>query len=66
MRSTIAQERGLLILDARTRQPLYETRAQSDGGWPDAATWAALAAAALKDFPYAAVSPRRVTIELPQ
>ena len=61
-----AYEVSLLILDARTKQALYETRAQSDGNWPDEGTWAALCAAALKDFPYAAVSPRRVTIDLPK
>jgi hypothetical protein len=59
-------EVSLLILDARSHQALYETRAQSDGAWPDEGSWAALFAAALKDFPYAAVSPRRVTIDLPK
>jgi hypothetical protein len=59
-----AYELSMLILDARTKQPLYETRAQSEGAWPDEGTWEALSAAALRDFPYAAVSPRRVTVEL--
>ncbi|MBK6865858.1 MAG: DUF4136 domain-containing protein [Ideonella sp.] len=58
-------ELAVLIIDARTQQSLYETRARSEGGTPGDGTWAALAAAALKDFPYAAVSPRRVTVELP-
>jgi hypothetical protein len=57
-------EVAVLILDARTQQSLYETRAQSEGSAPDEGTWAALAAAALADFPLAAVSPRRVTVEL--
>jgi hypothetical protein len=61
-----AYEVSLLILDARSHQALYETRAQSDGAWPDEGTWAALCAAALRDFPYAAVSPRRVTVDLPK
>jgi len=59
-------EVSLLILDGLSHQALYETRAQSDGAWPDEGSWAALFAAALKDFPYAAVSPRRVTIDLPK
>jgi hypothetical protein len=57
-------EVSVLILDARSKQALYESRAQSDGSWPGENTRAALFAAALKDFPYTAVSPRRVTIEL--
>ena len=55
----------VLILDARTQQSLYETRAQSEGSAPDEGTWAALCAAALRDFPLPAVSPRRVTVPLP-
>jgi len=58
-------EVAVLILDARTQQSLYESRAHSDGGSLDDGTWAALAAAALKDFPLPAVSPRRVTVPLP-
>jgi hypothetical protein len=61
---TYAFEVSLLMLDARTQQPLYETRARSDGIWPDEGLWAALVAAAMKDFPFSAVSPRRVTVEL--
>lgn len=61
-----AVEVSLLIVDARTGQALYETRARSDGAWPGDGVWAALCAAALKDFPYAAVSPRTVTVDLPQ
>ncbi len=44
-------EVALLIVDARTGQALYETRAQSEGSWPGDGVWAALYAAALKDFP---------------
>jgi hypothetical protein len=59
-------EVAVLILDARSQQSLYETRAQSEGSAPEAWTWAALCEAALKDFPLPAVSPRRVTVELPR
>ena len=58
-------EVAVLVLDARTQQPLYESRALSEGASPDAGVWAALCSAALKDFPLPAVSPRRVTVELP-
>lgn len=58
-------EVSVLVIDARSKLPLYESRAQTDGGWPDERTRTALFAAALKDFPYTAVSPRRVTVELP-
>jgi hypothetical protein len=57
-------EVALLIVDARSGQALYETRAQSDGSAAGEGVWAALVAAALKDFPYAAVSPRTVTVDL--
>lgn len=56
-------EVSVLILDAHSKLPLYESRAQSDG-WPEERTRGALFAAALKDFPYTAVSPRRVTVDL--
>ena len=59
-------EVSVLILDARSKKPLYESRALSDGAGSDERTRAALFAAALKDFPYTAVSPRRVTVELPE
>ena len=59
-------EVSMLIRDARTQQVLYETRAQNDGVWFDAAVRAALFDAALKDFPRPALSPRRVTVEIPR
>ena len=59
-------EVSLLIRDARSQQVLYETRAQNDGVWFDAAVRAALFDAALKDFPRPALSPRRVTVEIPR
>lgn len=61
----VVYEIAVLILDARTQQSLYESRAHSDGSALDDRTWSALAVAALKDFPLPAVSPRRVTVELP-
>lgn len=59
-------EVSVLILDARSQKPLYESRAATDGPRPDETTHTALFAAALKDFPFNAVSPRRVTVELPK
>ena len=58
-------EVSVLILDAQTQKPLYESRALNDGAQPDQITREALFAAALKDFPFNAVSPRRVTVGLP-
>ena len=58
-------EVAVLILDAQTQRTLYESRAQSEGAWPDEGVWAALCTAALQDFPLPAVSPRRVTVDLP-
>ena len=63
--SYYVNEVSLLIRDGRTQQPLYETRARSDGLWADVAVQAALFEAAMKDFPQQAVSPRRVTVEIP-
>ena len=60
-----AYEVAVLIVDARTQQTLYESRARSDGSWSDKQGWTALFEAALRDFPFNAVSPRRVTVDLP-
>ncbi len=59
-------EVSVLILDAQSQKPLYESRALNDGAQPDQITREALFAAALKDFPFNAVSPRRVTVGLPK
>lgn len=59
-------EVAVLIVDARTQQSLYESRARSDGNWSDKQGWSALFEAALRDFPFNAVSPRRVTVDLPR
>ncbi len=61
---TTVNEASVLILDARTAAPLYESRALTDALVSDAVARQALFAAALRDFPYPAVSPRRVTIDL--
>ncbi len=58
-------EVAVLIVDARTQASLYESRARSDtyaGG--DRQVWSALFEAALRDFPYNAVSPRQVVVNL--
>jgi hypothetical protein len=59
-------EVSLLIRDSKTQQVVYETRAQSDAPGADATLLRALFEAALKDFPHAAISPRRVTVEAPR
>jgi hypothetical protein len=59
------REVALLIRDRQGGQVLYETRASSDGfGSGDSQTLAAMFEAALKDFPQAAVNPRRVSVPL--
>ena len=56
---------AVLIRDAKTKQVLYETHAKHDGRWADDPIRAALFEAAMKDFPRPAISPRRVSIEIP-
>ncbi len=59
------REVALLMRDRRTGQVLYETRAANESlSAGDGATYAAMFAAALKDFPQPAVNPRRVSIPL--
>jgi hypothetical protein len=55
----------VLIVDVRTGQPLYESRAQTSDSAGESTTRQALFRAALRDFPYAAVSPRTVSVDLP-
>jgi hypothetical protein len=57
-------ESAVLIVDGRTGAPLYDSRAQTDAAVADRVAREALFAAALRDFPYPAVSPRRVRIDL--
>lgn len=59
------REVGILIRDAKTGQPLYESRATNDSlTRGDADTLSAMYTAALKDFPTPAVNPRRVSVPL--
>lgn len=62
---TTINESAVLILDARTQAPLYESRAQTDASVSDRTAREALFFAALRDFPLPAVSPRKVSIDLP-
>jgi hypothetical protein len=61
---TTVNEASVLIVDARSGASLYESRALTDALVSDQVARQALFAAALRDFPYPAVSPRRVTIDL--
>jgi Domain of unknown function (DUF4136) len=59
------REVALLIRDRQSGQPLYETRASSDGSSPSMKSLLpALFEAAMKDFPAGSVTPRRVTTEI--
>jgi len=59
------REVALLIRDRKTGQALYEARASNESiSSGDSATLAAMFEAALKDFPQAAVNPRRVSVQL--
>jgi len=61
------REVAVLLRDRRTGQPLYETHARTDRyDAGDPPVLAALFEAALKDFPRPAISPRRVSVQLPQ
>jgi predicted small secreted protein len=61
------REVAVLIRDRKTGQPLYESRASNESITSgDTATFAAMFEAALKDFPQAAVNPRRVAVQLPE
>lgn len=56
------REVALLIRDRKSGQPLYETRASSDGSSPGMkALLPAMFEAAMKDFPAGSVTTRRVT-----
>lgn len=59
------REVALLIRDRQSGQPLYETRASSDGSSPSMRSLLpAMFEAAMKDFPAGSVTPRRVTTEI--
>lgn len=58
---------GILIRDRRNNQVLFEAHAEHERiGSPVDALYPFLFQAALKDFPHQAVSPRMVTIPVPQ
>lgn len=62
---TYEREAALLIRDRQSGAPLYEARAVSDGMSSSIVSLLpALFDAAMKDFPYGGVNPRRVTVEL--
>jgi Domain of unknown function (DUF4136) len=61
------REVAVLLRDRKTGQPLYETRASSEGGYSGSPEiLSAMFEAALKDFPTPAISPRRVSVPLAQ
>ncbi|MEO7855306.1 MAG: DUF4136 domain-containing protein [Rubrivivax sp.] len=57
-------EVAVLIVDAQSQATLYESRARTDIYAGDRQLWSALFEAALRDFPYNAVSPRQVVVQL--
>lgn len=57
----------LFIRDLSSMQVVFETHASHDGRWSDnAAIFAAMLRAALKDFPQAPQGLRRINIEIPR
>lgn len=63
--TTYEREVALLIRERKSGQPLYETRATSDGGSPSIQSLLpAMFEAAMKDFPAGSVTPRQVTTEI--
>ena len=62
---TYEREVALLIRDRSGGKPLYEARASNDGGSPSIESLLpAMYEAALKDFPYGGVNPRRGVTEI--
>ena len=56
----------VLIRDRASGQPLYEARASNDGNAAGGeALLTAMFEAAMRDFPYGGVNPRRVSVQLP-
>jgi hypothetical protein len=61
------REVAVLLRDRQSGQPLYESRASSEGNYSaNPAVLAAMFEAALKDFPTPAISPRRVSVPVAQ
>jgi hypothetical protein len=62
---TYEREVAVLVRDRKSGTPLYEARASNDGTSPSIdSLLPAMFEAALKDFPYGGVSPRKVTTEI--
>jgi len=62
---TYEREVALLIRDGKTGTPLYEARAVNDGGSPSInGLLSAMFEAAMKDFPYNGVNPRRIVTQI--
>lgn len=58
---------AVLIRDRKSNQPLYEARASNDGPTSGGKLlMGALFMAAMKDFPYNGINPRRVSVQLPK
>lgn len=61
------REIAIVMRDAASGRVVYETRAAHDGRWNDTpALWAAMAQAALRDFPQPPAGVRRVDVEVPR
>ncbi|WP_428422358.1 DUF4136 domain-containing protein [Methylibium sp.] len=60
------REVGVLIRDRRSQQIVYETRAAYTSRWTSDALLPAMFEASMKDFPLPALTPRTVTVALPQ
>ena len=59
------REVAVLLRDRKSGAPLYETRAQSEGGYSSRPELlAAMFEAALKDFPKSGPNPRTVTVPI--
>lgn len=61
------REIAIVMRDATTGRVVYETRATHDGRWHDSPVlWAAMADAALRDFPQPPAGVRRIDVEVPR
>lgn len=61
------RELAIVVREAATGRVVYETRARHDGRWNDSpALWAAMAQAALRDFPQPPAGTRRVDVDIPR
>lgn len=61
------REIAIVVREASSGRVVYETRAAHDGRWNETpALWAAMAQAALRDFPRPPAGVRQVNIEVPR